>query len=172
MIRKKPSLLSACTTFITFDDIPGQSSTSGIIPNNYSNLNWNNAEYINTSLSSTAGGYNLGARSRPFVLRNLPGTNVSLVTANGTRFSFDGLYLTSAWRANLCVNMKTIRNGTVPSVRLFNLTTTKPKRIICGDICRNIDTMTFESYGGFPNSTLPQNGSEFIVDNLCISFGR
>lgn len=157
---------------VTFDDIPGQTSTSGVIPNTYNNLNWTNAEYINTSLPGTTGGYTEGVTSRPFVLHNTPGTNLTLVTANGTRFSFDGMRLTSAWRESLLVIVKTIRNGIITTIGNFTLGTTYVSRIHCS-FCDNVDTMTFESWGGIIlNSTYPQNGSEFIVDNLCISFGR
>ena len=165
------SFLSACTTLVTFDDITGQTPTSGIIPNTYRNLNWTNAEYINTSLLGTTGGYITGVRSRPFVLHNTPGTNVTLVTANGTRFSFDGMRLTSAWRDSLLIIVKTIRNGTVTSVGNFTLMTTYSMRIWC-DFCTDVDTMTFEPYDGIINPTYPQNGTDFIVDDLCISFGR
>lgn len=122
-------------------------------------------------MPGTTGGYIRGARSHPFVLHNTLGTNVTLVTANGTRFSFDGMRLTSAWRDSLLVIVKTIRNGTVTSIGNFSLMTTSSVNIWC-DFCTNVDTMTFEPRGGIINPIYPQNGSEFIVDNLCISFGR
>lgn len=156
---------------VTFDNISGQTATSGVIPNTYSNLNWTNAEYINTSLPGTTGGYRNGVVSRPFVLYNTPGTNLTLVTANGTRFSFDGMRLTSAWRESLLVIVKTIRNGIITTIGNFSLMPTYFTPIFC-NFCTDVDTMTFESGGGIINTIYPQNGSEFIVDNLCISFGR
>ncbi|CAF3382523.1 unnamed protein product, partial [Rotaria sp. Silwood2] len=89
--------VATCTTLVTFDDIPNQSSTSGIIPDGYKNLNWLNAEYINASTTPTNNGYRTVVHSQPFVAYNPSGGNITITTANSTRFSFDSLFLSSAW---------------------------------------------------------------------------
>ncbi|CAF1119292.1 unnamed protein product [Adineta steineri] len=107
----------------------------------------------------------------PFVMYNPTGGNVTITTANGTRFSFDSLRFTSAWVNSLNVTMKTNRSGSVTSiVTLRALTTTKITDSY--GFCTNIDTITFEIVSGITGSDLTQNGTQFIIDNLCISFGH
>jgi len=155
---------------ITFDDIPDQSSTFGNITNGYKNLNWTNVEYINALTMPTASGYSIGVRSQPNVMHNPTADNVTITTANGTRFSFDSLYLTSAWRDSLSVKMKTIRAGSTTSTGVYTAMTSYPTYIYC-NFCTNIDTITLEASGGIPHNGFSQNGTQFIIDNLCISFG-
>lgn len=89
-----------CTTKVTFDDIPGQSSTSGIVPNTYKNLNWTNTYYLNAS-SAPSGGYQMAVTSSDYVAYNPWGSTVTIVSANGTKFAFNSVQLSSAWRSNL-----------------------------------------------------------------------
>ncbi len=168
--HNKP-FFSACMTLVTFDDIPNQSSTSGIIPNGYKNLNWTNVEYINASTIPTNSGYVKGVRTQPFVMYNPTGDNVTITTSNGTRFSFDSLYLTSAWRDSLNVTIKTIRAGSTTSTNGYIIMTSFPFHVYCL-FCTNIDTITLQATGGIPHTNYTQNGTQFIIDNLCISFGH
>lgn len=154
-----------------FDDIPYQSSTSGNITNGYKNLNWTNVEYINSSIISTPSGYSVGVRSQPYVIHNPTGDIVIITTTNGTRFSFDSLYLTSAWRDYLSVTMKTLRAGSMTSAGTYTAMTSYPTYISC-NFCTNIDTMTLQTSGGIPHIGFAQNGTQLIIDNLCISFGH
>ncbi len=168
---EKKLLLSACTTFVTFDDIANQSHTSGIIPNGYKNLNWTNGEYINVSTILTNSGYMKGVQTQPFVLNNPTDGNVIITTTNGTRFSFDSLYLTSAWRDFLIVTMTTIRANFITSTSVYTAMTSYATYIYC-NFCTNIDTIILQAEGGIPHANFTQNGIQFIIDNLCISFGH
>ena len=103
---KAQSYFSACTTRITFDDIPGQSSTSGVIPNGYKNLNWVNAEYVNISTMPSNSGYGRKYGDSPFVMHNPTGEMINITTANGSRFSYDSIRITSAWRDSLNVTVR------------------------------------------------------------------
>ncbi|CAF1083574.1 unnamed protein product [Adineta steineri] len=170
-VTSATTTVATCTTLINFDDIPGASSISGIIPNGYKNLNWMNAGYINISTTPSSSGYQVSASSMPFVMYNPTGGNVTITTANGTRFSFDSLRFTSAWVNSLNVTMKTIRSGSVTSIITFRALTTTEIADSCG-FCTSIDTITFEIVGGITGSDLTQNGTQFIIDNLCISFGN
>ena len=97
------------------------------------------------------------------------GENMTITTANGTRFSFDSLQLASAWRSNLTVIMRTLRNGIETSLGIFIL---NPNMRIACSFCTDTDTITFVPQGGVPRFNTTQNGTQFMVDNLCISFGR
>ena len=167
-LRENPTL-SACTTLITFDDIQQQLNPSGIIPNGYKNLNWIHAEYVSISTFSAMSGYPSGVRSQPYVLHNPTSNNITITTANGARFSFDSLYLTSAWRDYLNVTMKTIRAGSGTSIGTYTVMTSSPIYVWC-NFCTNIDTMTLETKDGIPHANYTQNGTELIIDDLCISF--
>ena len=90
-------IILACLTLVTFDDIPGQSSVSGVIPNGYQGLNWTNAEYINVSTTSLSG-YQNGVQTPPYVVHNPTGGSWSVTTANATSFAFNSVRLVSAWR--------------------------------------------------------------------------
>lgn len=168
---KRKSFLSACTTLVNFDDILAPLSTSDLIPNGYKHLNWTNAHYINVSSMPISSGYANGVRSQPFVLYNPTGGNITISTANSTRFSFDSLYLTSAWRDYLNVTIKTIRNGFITSVSVFSAMTEYPTTVFCF-LCTNIDALVLQSDGGIPSTNYVPNGTQFIIDDLCISFGH
>ncbi|CAF3695510.1 unnamed protein product [Rotaria sp. Silwood1] len=100
-----------CTTRVTFDDIPGQSSTSGVVPNGYKNLNWTNVLYLNSSTMPTSG-YQTAVNSPSFVGYNPGGTIVQITTANGTKFAFNSVIVSSAWRDNLVWSIYGYRSGT------------------------------------------------------------
>ncbi|CAF2932380.1 unnamed protein product [Rotaria sp. Silwood2] len=158
-----------CTTRVTFDDIPGQASTSGVVPNGYKNLNWTNVSYLNTSTMPTSG-YQTVATSLPFIGYNPGGATVAITTANGTRFAFNSVVVSSAWRDNLIWFIYGFRAGTNLVAASFSMPVMNRTTISCG-ACSNWDTIYFTSSGGTPHAGLAENGTEFGFDNLCISFG-
>ena len=158
-----------CTTLITFDDIPGQSPVSGVIYNGYKNLNWTNARYVNAS-TMPASGYQVAQNSPSYVADNPTGGSFSLTSANGTSFAFDSLIVVAGWRDNLQWTISAYRLGTLMIQGTFSLLTFNQTIITCGS-CTNLDTLTFISTGGLPQTGLAQNGTQFVLDNLCISFG-
>jgi len=118
---------------------------------------------------SANSGYKKGVRTPWFVMDNPTGGNVTITTANGNRFSFDNLYLTSAWRDSLNVKMKTIRDGSITTSGVYTAMTSYATYIYC-NFCTDIDTITLQVGEGIPHANFTQNGTEFIIDNLCISF--
>ncbi|CAF3994265.1 unnamed protein product [Rotaria sordida] len=158
-----------CTTRVTFDDISGQSSTSGIVPNGYKNLNWTNVMYLNASTMPTSG-YQTITTSPPFVGYNPGGATVMITTANGTKFAFNSVVVSSAWRDNLAWSIYGFRAGTNVVAGSFTMSVLNKTIISCG-ACSNWDTIYFTSSGGTPRSGLAENGTEFAFDDLCISFG-
>ncbi|UJR18039.1 hypothetical protein I4U23_004940 [Adineta vaga] len=89
-----------CTTRVTFDDIPSQMPTSGVVHNGYNNLNWTNVMYINTSTVPSSG-YKMAQVSSSYVAYNPGGAAVEIVSANGTSFSFDQVNIAAGWRTGL-----------------------------------------------------------------------
>ena len=160
---------SACITDITFDDISGQSSVSGVIPNGYKNLNWSNAEYVNVSTEPPSG-YQIANTASSFVAHNPSQLIMLIQSANGTHFAFHSLNIASAWRDNLKWTIYGFRSGILRVRGSFSLSAINRTTISCSS-CSNLDTLYFESGGGTPRTGLAQNGTEFALDNLCISFG-
>lgn len=159
-----------CTTLVTFDDIPSQSGNAGVVPNGYKNLNWTNVEYVNGSSMAAFSGYEYGVNSPPYVAHNPNQGMVIIRTANGTRFSFDSVVVTSGWRDSLSWTLQLGRAGVTYSAPAFILTVNNRTTISCSS-CPNFDTLYFSSSGGTPRAGLPQNGTQFPFDDLCISFG-
>ncbi|CAF4310570.1 unnamed protein product, partial [Rotaria magnacalcarata] len=158
-----------CTTRVTFDDIPGQLATTGVVPNGYHNLNWANVWYVNASTEPTSG-YQYDVTSPPFVGTNPGGATVEITSANGTSFAFDSMVVTSAWRDNLYWVIYGYRNGVNTVAGGFYMQVMNQTTISCGT-CTNLDTLYFVVSGGTPHLGLAQTGYEFAFDDLCISFG-
>ncbi len=158
-----------CTASVTFDDIPDQSSTSGVVPNGYKNLNWTNVDYLNVSTMPTSG-YQTAVYFPPFVAYNPGGANVTIMSANGTGFAFNSMIIAAAWRDNLIWTITAYRAGTSILTASVVIQVMNQTRVSCG-ACSNWDTISLTTSGGTPHSGLSENGTEFGFDNLCISFG-
>jgi hypothetical protein len=158
-----------CTTLITFDDIPSESATSGVIPNGYKYLNWNNTFYLNASTVPMSG-YQTAVYSPPYVAYNPGGAMVQITSANGTSFAFNSAIVSAAWRSNLILTVYGYRYGVNTLTGSILITELNRTTVTCPG-CTNYDTLQFTTSGGTPISGLAQNGTEFGFDNLCISFG-
>jgi hypothetical protein len=167
-LTNKQTFFVVRITCVTFNDIPNQSNTSGIIPNGYKNLNWANAEYINILTMPTKSGYRVNGLSSPFVAHSPTGDNITITTASGTKFSFYNVTMTSAWRAHLNITVSLITDGwslPIPSL----LSSTSPAVMNC-QTCPKITKIIFEVQDETSQNSLAQNGTQFIIDRLCISF--
>jgi hypothetical protein len=123
------------------------------------------------STTPSNSGFQKVVTSFPCVLYNPNGDNMTITTANGTRYSFDRLRLGAAWRNSMSITMSTYRAGSLTSSGTYTTATTF-QYVIQRSFCTNIDTMTFQAQGGTPNINLPENGTQLVIDNLCISFGH
>ena len=115
-------------------------------------------------------GYQIAESSPPYVADNPTGGSFSLTSANGTSFAFDSLIVVAGWRNNLQWTISAYRLGTLMIQGTFLLLPVNQTIITCGS-CTNLDTLTFTSAGGLPQTGLAQNGTQFVFDNICISFG-
>ena len=167
---RSSSSLSACTTLITFDDLPPTGNISSAIPNGYMNLSWTNIEYLNASSMPRTSGYGR-VRSLPNVAHNPTEGNITIQAANGITFSFDSVYLSSAWRSNLSVTLTTFRGSSVSSVARLLLRPATNHYLYC-TFCTRTDRITIESSAGMSVGNFSQNGTQLMIDSLCISFGR
>ncbi|CAF1238133.1 unnamed protein product [Adineta steineri] len=163
------STTPTCTTFITFDDISDQSTLSIPIPNGYKNLNWINAEVIQPALLPYQSGYPQGVCSPPFVMHNPTGEQMIISSTGSNQFFFNSLYITSAWRNSLIITMITLKAGQITSTKTITAMTTNTTYVHCS-LSTSIDTILLLANGGIPMANFTQNGTQFVIDNLCITF--
>jgi hypothetical protein len=158
-------------TRVTFDDIPGPMSTFGVVPNGYFNLHWTNTQYINAS-SMLPSGYQRAVSSSPYVAHNPAGGFVMFTTANGTRFAFNSIVVSSAWRDSLMWTLYGRRAGSTVLAGTITMNPVNKTIISCSvSACSNLDTIYLFPANGTAHPGLAQNGTQFAFDDLCISFG-
>jgi hypothetical protein len=69
------------------------------------------------------------------------------------------------------VTVKTIRAGSITSIGIYRPSMTSIMVTSCG-FCANIGTITLKAEGGIIYSNLTRNGTQFVIDDMCISFGQ
>ncbi len=159
---------------IGFDDIQPSSTTYGVVPNNYNNLNWTNFDYIYKNYLPGSG-YQFGTTSPNFAAFNVFGGFASL--SFPTLFSLNSVDLTSAWIPNLKVTIEGLVNNVVVAssgpLVLSNMTPlvytpTTPILPAFGTFT-GIGALRFSSsYSPGDNSQNPA-GTQFVVDDLNIT---
>lgn len=162
-------LLLDCLTAIPFDDIPSISSSSGVIPNGYKNFNWTNAEYVNSSSMSLSGYQTAAFITIPFVAHSPTAAPLTIASANSSTFSFDSVVVAAAWREGLSWTIQGYQGATMTIAGTFGLTTINRTTISCGS-CTGLTKLVFITSGGTPRAGLAQNGTQFVLDDLCVSF--
>jgi hypothetical protein len=115
-------------------------------------------------------GYQIAVNSPPFVAYNPGGTAIQITTGNGTRFAFNSIVVTAAWRDNLIWSIYGYQAGVYLLGGSLSLFVTNRTIVTCG-ACSGWDTIIMTSSGGTPHLGLTQNTTEFAFDDLCISFG-
>jgi hypothetical protein len=115
-------------------------------------------------------GYQTAVFSPPFIAYNPGGVNVTITTANGTRFAFNSIIIAAAWRDNLIWSIYGFQAGAIVVYASFPIFVTNQTTVSCG-ACSQWDTIYMTTSGGTPHFGLAQSGTEFGFDNLCVSFG-
>ena len=158
--------ISICQGYVlTFDDISDLSDNSYPIPDGYGGFNWEDFYYMNAPSVWPDSGYDNGIVSGDYVAFPSkfyePGTG----RITGNLFTFNGAYLTAAWRDGLSVQF----DGYLNDVLLYSTTvvvdTTGPTWFDFDYI--GIDELAFSAYGGIQNPNYPfQEGTHFAMDNF------
>ena len=156
---------------ITFDDLICSAGGTPI-PNGHAGLNWSNFYCVDGATAYGGNsGYNAGRVSGSHVAYNGFGSTAEfIVTApGGTKFNFNSVYLTAAWRDNLVVTIVAYRDGTAVSTITHTLSATAPTLVTLN--LSQIDHVRFSSAGGTPHAPYGSSpGYQFAMDNLDISF--
>lgn len=150
----------AQAVMLGFDDIT--SNATGVVPNGYGGLNWDNVGVVNGLLYELLGyenvGYSNGTISPNHVAYNGSG---DLATISGPVFRFDGAYLTAAWQDSLQVTVQGF-NGAALSYN-ESVTVYRDYPTWFDFDFQNIDRLYFMS-----ETTGP--GYQFAMDNFTYDF--
>ena len=150
---------------LTFDDISDFSEDSLPIPDGYGGFNWEDFYYINAPAVVPDSGYDNGLVSGDYVAFASTYENPGTGRILGDLFTFNGAYLTGAWRDGLNVKV----DGYLNDVLLYSTTvvvdTTGPTWFDFDYV--DIDALDFSAYGGTQNPNYPfQEGTHFAIDNF------
>ena len=161
-----------CIRVLSFDDISSAYNTRfNPIPNGYGGLNWENANYMNTTWELVTYGWNGYATARTsgiFVAFNTGGRSMSMSLPVGQYFQLNSLVLSAAWNNNLQMTIKGTRNNVVIYQTITNLQVASRTTLYTLKWA-NVDKITFESTGGTPYPGLSGTGTHFVLDNIDIT---
>lgn len=152
----------AAAAVVDFDSLA--ETANGIqIPNGYQGFNWNNF-YELDGLTASGSGYLPGTVSQRNVAFNWFSNPASLNLASGGQFNFSGAYLTAAWNDGLEVEVQGFRNNSQVYDQIVFPSATSPTFFTFN--YRNIDSLTFNSFGGIHHNGYRLFGSQFVLDNF------
>ncbi|CAF1496276.1 unnamed protein product [Adineta steineri] len=146
---------------ITFDDL-----TSGI-PTGYNNINWTNASPT-TATTNTSGYYTATVSGNKSIF-NPGGTPMTMTSANGSLFTLYSIAIAAAWYDNLQLTVV----GYSSTVVIANNTYTLQVFTVSYLTFRGysgLDTVKFSTSGGTKNANVGGSGTQFGMDNICLSF--
>jgi len=147
---------------LTFDDI-GEVDESTLIPDGYGGFDWDYFYYMNATELLPNSGYNNGLVSGDYVAHNSGYFNVVGIREN--LFTFNGAWLTAAWRDGLNVQVDGYLNDFLIYSTTVVVDTTGPTWFDFD--YPDIDELKFSSFGGTPNPAYhPQTGYHFAMDNF------
>jgi hypothetical protein len=103
---------------------------------------------------------------------NPSGNKITIETANGT-FSFDSLHLTAFWSGVFNFTIQYVRSGSRTMRLWYRREGSCNFTFNCNNYredCTNITSMIFEIEPIIPANSTIGNATQFIIDDLCISF--
>jgi hypothetical protein len=154
---------------LTFDNLAN--TASGLaVPNMYggSSFTWTNFYYINSAQfnanNGSPSGFGYGTVSSPNVAYNFNGNSATL--SSTTPFNLLSGDFTGAWNDNLTFKAQASTGGYVVT---RTLSATSPS-LVTFDFY-GITSVTFTSSGGTKHPGFNGSGTQFVLDNLTVSFG-
>ena len=150
----------ASATVDKFDEVTSLSEAG--IPNGYAGFTWQNFWVLNAATFAwSPSGYANAVVSPDYVAFNAWGQPAQF---SGEPFHFVGVYLTSAWRDGLNVDIEGYRLGTLVYGETVVLDTSAPLWFAADYV--NVDTVRFISYGGTHHYGAAGDGTQFAMDDL------
>lgn len=169
---------------ITFDDVnttpvpPSPLCQYPLLPNGYHGLNWDNfyvlkgSGYVdvNPLIGYThclpPSGYWTGVVSSPNVAFNNGGDPAEVGVSSGNTFTFNSVYMTSAWRDGLNVLVQGYHGATLLYHQLLVVNTYAPTLEVFN--WTGVDAVWFTPSGGDPSYYIG-DGTYVAIDDLTVS---
>jgi hypothetical protein len=145
---------TASATILTFDDVNGANPTTwdNEIYDGYGGLNWNDVYVLHQDLYPNSG-YDLGVVSGEWVAYNVWD---HIGTVDGTLFTFNGAYFTSAWDSDNTITAEGFLNGQSLFSASFHINNQAP-------------TWLDFNFTGIDSLTLNSSGYHFAMDNFTFN---
>jgi hypothetical protein len=166
------SFVEECSRLITFDNIPGAGRFQQSLPNGFSGFQWVNADYMNVSYHEQINGwsgYSAALSSGQYVGLNKDGQMLAMIINAASSFTLKSMIVASAWNDNLTLEISGKRDGSVLKSKQLTLQL-QPQWIELN--WSGLETVSFSSSGGEPNSNVKGRGTQFAVDDLCVEFSK
>lgn len=151
-------------TVITFDDL----TSAGAVPNGYKNIVWTNA-YADAPGSANTNGYYTGTVSSPYSIFNPFGSPMTMTTSNGSLFTLYSLAVAAAWYDNLQLEVDGYNSNVLIVSNTYTLQVFTVSYLTFSGYS-GLDSVIFTSSGGTKNSDVTKSGTQFAMDNICLSF--
>jgi hypothetical protein len=152
------SSLTAAT--VTFDDIT-TSTSNGVVPSNYSGLNWFGFNWIHVSDQGSPTGYETGTISGSYSAFVFPGSTGTITSP--TPFVFNSLYVTAAWRNDLQILIEAELGGTLVFQTIINGDPFSANFVSPNILA--VDTVRISASGG-TSAGLAANLEHVTIDNF------
>ena len=150
---------------LTFDDM-AETSTYALIEPGYGGFTWTKFGYENKNDSPVAGsGYEYGVVSGDYAAFNW---QAEIASMSGDSFTFNGAYLTAAWRDGLSITI-TGFNSSTNSSQSTSVTVNHDSATWFDINFSGIDSLTFSSTGGIEVNGLNGSGAHFVMDNFTFN---
>lgn len=147
---------------ITFDDLP-QVEFADVISNGYQGFDWSWFGYIHqAALPNT--GFEKGVVSGQYAAYN---DFAATATISGSRFDFNGAFLTGAWNDGLNIEVTGSANGLASYSKTVVVNSAQAQWFDFNFL--DIDSLSFRSFGGEKNRLLDGEGEHFILDNFTFN---
>ena len=157
---------------ITFDNIPNAARFQQALPNGFSGFQWVNANYMNVTYHEQVNGwsgYSAALSSGEYVGLNKDGQMLAMIINAASSFTLQSMIIASAWYNNLTLEITGKRGGSVLKSKRLTLQL-QPQRVVFD--WPNLETVSFSTSGGEPNSNVKERGTQFAFDNLCVEFPK
>ncbi len=163
------SVSSSYASIVTFED----EGSLGLftIRDGYYGLNWGNFYAINGTesdypySSEPHSGYYNGRVSGDYVAWSV-GVETS-ITAHGSLFTMNSVFLTAAWRDDVVINLTGKKNGETIFEKIFIINDDLPTFALLNYV--GIDELVLDSWGGISNPNTLGDGDQFVIDDFTFN---
>jgi len=153
-------------TLVTFDDLPNNFVP---IPNCYNNINWGNGYYLNRYSVGNTSGYYTATVSGNNSLYNWGGLPMSMTSATGRLFILNSVIVAAAWDDNLSLTVTGYHSSAIIQNQTFTLQVFTASYLNFSGYS-GLDTVIFTTFGGTLDPNVSGNGTQFGMDNVCLTF--